>query len=99
MENRRSNGWLRAKIRRHRLWKKYDNRTRKIWTTGVYFDENKRRQVLLTLADGTTRTSGGCAGSTTSGTENTGAEISTAAFATKNLSRTAAPTENFSTWF
>ena len=43
MENRRSNGWLRAKIRRHRLWKKYDNRTRKIWTTGVYFDEDKRR--------------------------------------------------------
>lgn len=39
----KGNGWLRSKVRQHRLRQKYANRTHRIWASGVYFDEDKRR--------------------------------------------------------
>ncbi|MBQ7704403.1 MAG: hypothetical protein IJT73_03105 [Selenomonadaceae bacterium] len=42
-KNRRGNGWQRSKIRRRKLYKKYLNGNHKIWTTGVYFDTDKKQ--------------------------------------------------------
>ena len=43
MKNRKSNGWQRSKCRQHKLYQKYLNSDNKIWTTGVYFDTDKKR--------------------------------------------------------
>jgi len=42
---RRSNGWLRSKTRQHRLEQGLKNTSNEIWTTGVFFDEDKNRLI------------------------------------------------------
>lgn len=43
MASRRSNGWCRSKVRQHRLEIGLKNNTNRLWTTGVFFDEDKKR--------------------------------------------------------
>ena len=45
MVNRRSNGWRRSKVRQHRLEIGLKNSTNRLWTTGVFFDEDKKRLI------------------------------------------------------
>lgn len=45
MVSRRSNGWRRSKIRQHRLEMGLKNNTNRLWTTGVFFNEDKKRLV------------------------------------------------------
>ena len=40
-----SNGWLRSKTRQHRLEQGLKNTSNEIWTTGVFFDEDKNRLI------------------------------------------------------
>ena len=42
-KSRRGNGWRRSKNRQHKLELGLDNTSNRIWTTGVYFDEDKER--------------------------------------------------------
>lgn len=42
---RRSNGWHRSNVRQHKLELNLCNTSNFIWTTGVFFDENKDRLV------------------------------------------------------
>ena len=45
MVSRRSNGWRRSKVRQHRLEIGLKNSTNRLWTTGVFFDEDKKRLI------------------------------------------------------
>ncbi len=42
-KNRNGNGFYRAKKRQQKLEKKFKKKSKKLWTSGVYFDENKNR--------------------------------------------------------
>ena len=42
---RRSNGWRRSKIRQHKLEISLKNNSNRLWTTGVFFNEDKKRLI------------------------------------------------------
>ena len=44
-KSRRSNGWRRSKIRQHKLEISLKNNSNRLWTTGVFFDEDKQRLI------------------------------------------------------
>ena len=44
-KGRRSNGWRRSKIRQHKLEISLKNNSNGLWTTGVFFDEDKKRLI------------------------------------------------------
>ena len=44
-KGRRSNGWRRSKIRQHKLEISLKNDSNRLWTTGVFFDEDKKRLI------------------------------------------------------